>query len=225
MRLILHLSVAALTLVFPGTVYSNEFTPDFVDEMVSGCIEWIDTSESTTFDKKWHISKETAQARKRAESNPELAPRELLFLSPDLNYTAGMTNYASLGSELSVCDIMQNYMGLDENSSISSTPIEFNYQLALAALKEWGSERASNLNFVEWPEEVEKKALNMLEDFIFLKKRCDAHYLTTIEARAKTQKSFLYGQPFTSWWILVRRYSAADKETADYVFSACPQGS
>lgn len=219
MRTILRSPVFALTLLFPITSNANEFTSDFVDDIVSGCVEWLDTGKQTAFDNEWLLSEETARSLRLAEKFPELAPNSLHFYSPSLSYIA------ILESHVSSCGVVDNFMGVDETGVVASPAVEFNFQSALTALREWGSKQASSIGFIEWPEEAERKLLNTRKDFMFFKRRCDDGDLVTIQATAETKKTSMNGLPLPAWQIVVSRHSMSDENFAEYVLRACPRES
>ena len=216
MRTILRLPVFARTLLFPITSNANEFTSGFVDDIVSGCVEWLDTGETTTFDNEWLLSEVTARSLRLAEKFPELAPNTLQFYSPNLNYVA------ILQEHISRCKVMENFLVVAETSVAASPAAEFDFESALVALREWGSKHASNIGFIDWPEEAERKLLKTRKDFVFFKRRCDDGDLVTIRATADTKRTSMNGLPLPAWQIVVSRFSASDENFADYVHRACP---
>jgi hypothetical protein len=211
--------VFALILLFPIASNANEFTSGFVGDIVSGCVEWLDTGTQSAFDNEWLLSEETARSLRLAEKFPELAPTSLHFYSPGLSYVA------ILKSHVSSCSVADNFIGVDETGVVASPAVEFNLQSALTALNEWGSEQASSIGFIEWPEEAERKLLNTRKDFIFFKSRCDDGDLVTIQATAETKRVSMNGLPLPAWQIVVSRYSMSDENFAEYVLRACPRAS
>lgn len=219
MRTILSLPVVALSLLFHTTVSASETTVDFVDEIVSGCMEWLNSDNETAFGDGWIISKNSAKDIEFANKFGVQQPHTLTYMSPGLSYVAIAYRH------ILTCTVTDNYLGFDETGAIASPRVEFDYQSARAASRAWGSERAGAIGFTDWLEQAELLLLTYRRDFIFLKKRCDEDFVTTITATADNDKILSDGLPGPGWIITVTQVSLSDENFEEYTLRACPPAS